>query len=130
MSKLKKKKFQVVAAFLMIFMMCVAIGCGGKSESSSNNSSGAKASKEDLIGVWNGIGNNDKEMITFKEDGSFKEEYDGDLINTGSYTVDESQQTVTCKEKDYGLVFTYQFTLDGDQLTIQLEGGLPRTFQK
>ena len=130
MCKLKKKRMSVLTALLMIFLMCVAVGCGGKSESNGNNGGGSTASKEDLIGVWNGIGNNDKEMITFKKDGSFKEEYDGEVINTGSYTVDESQQTVTCKEKDYGLVFTYQYTLDGDQLTIQIEGGLPRTFQK
>ena len=130
MRKLKKKRMLVLTAVLMIFLMCAAVGCGGKSESNGNNGGGSTASKEDLIGVWNGIGNNDKEMITFKKDGSFKEEYDGEVINTGSYTVDESQQTVTCKEKDYGLVFTYQYTLDGDQLTIQIEGGLPRTFQK
>ena len=131
MKRSGKKHFGFMVKILLVLMMCFAVGCGDKNENNSNGSDEqTQTSKDALIGEWKGIGNNSKEFITFKKDGSYNEGYDGEVINRGSYSVNESNQTVTCTEKDYGMTFEYHFTLDGDNLTIQLSNGLPRTFQK
>lgn len=131
MKRSGKKHFGFMVKILLVLMMCFAVGCGDKNVDNSNGSDEqTQTSKDALIGEWNGIGNSSKEFITFKKDGSYNEGYDGEVINRGSYSVNESNQTVTCTEKDYGMTFEYHFTLDGDNLTIQLSNGLPRTFQK
>ena len=131
MKRSGKKHFGFMVKILLVLMMCFAVGCGDKNENNSNGSGEqTQTSKDALIGEWKGIGNSSKEFITFKKDGSYNEGYDGEVINRGSYSVNESNQTVTCTEKDYGMTFEYHFTLDGDNLTIQLSNGLPRTFQK
>jgi hypothetical protein len=48
----------------------------------------------------------------------------------GTYKVDSTAGTLTVNESEYGMVFTYSVELSGNDLTLQLDGGLPRTFTK
>ena len=48
----------------------------------------------------------------------------------GTYTVNSSAGTLTVNESEYGMVFTYSYELSGDNLTLQMEGGLPRSFAR
>ncbi len=62
-------------------------------------------------------------------DGSYKDIVD-DISVIGTFTVDSIAGTLTVKESEYGMVFKYSYVLSGDNLTLQLSGGLPRTFTR
>jgi hypothetical protein len=65
--------------------------------------------------------------LTLGSDGTYKD-VAGELSIIGTYTVDEVYGTLDVSEKEYGMSFSYSYELSGDNLTIQLNGGLPRTF--
>ena len=84
----------------------------------------------ELVGTWQGVGN-EQGSITFKSDGTFKEDdLPGDLNMEGTYTIDEMNKTVVCIENEYGITYDYAYTITGNELTLQMEYGFPRTFMK
>lgn len=113
-----KKMIKTITVILTVCLMaCIFFGC---SEEKSN----------ELVGTWKGTGN-EHATITFKNDGSFKEKgISADADMSGTYTIDETNKIVVCNEKEYGLSFKYNYTLDGDNLTLQMDIGYPRTFSK
>ena len=44
--------------------------------------------------------------------------------------IDTVSNTVTVNESEYGMSFTYDCTLEGNVLTLQVDGGNPRKFCK
>ena len=68
--------------------------------------------------------------VSFSKDGNYKDDAGDNLYIIGTYTVDEDAQTITVNESEYGMVFVYNFTIDGNKLTLQMDGGLPRSFTK
>ena len=125
--KIKVKLFSAVV--LLVMVICVS-GCSKDENNQDNNqvSETTHASRADLIGKWKGTGN-ELSTITLGSDGSYKDAVD-DLSVIGTYTVDSTAGTLTVHESEYGMVFTYSYELSGDNLTLQLNGGLPRTFTK
>ena len=125
--KIKVKLFSAVV--LLVMIICVS-GCSKDENNQDNNqvSETTHASRADLIGKWKGTGN-EISTIILGSDGSYKDAVD-DLSVIGTYTVDSAAGTLTVNESEYGMVFTYSYELSGDNLTLQLKGGLPRTFTK
>lgn len=118
------KKIIIIGAALLL---CIAIAfiaitrSGGSSSITANN---------ELVGSWVGTGN-EHATVTFKNDGTFTDKGNGkDADMSGTYTIDETNKVVVCTEKDYGLVFRYNYTISGNDLTLQMDIGLPRTFSK
>ena len=120
----KTSKFPIVVLMLVIvFCMCAC----GKENSASAEESNAAAS--DLVGTWKGTGN-EISTLTLGANGSYKDIAGEDMYIIGTYTVNSSAGTLTVNESEYGMVFTYSYELSGDNLTLQMEGGLPRSFAR
>ena len=107
-------------------IICIT-GCS-KEDDNQTSETTTHASRDELIGKWKGTGN-ELSTITLGSDGSYKDAVDGISV-IGTYTVDSNAGTLTVNESEYGMVFTYSYELSGDNLTLQLNGGLPRTFTK
>lgn len=114
------KKFIRMAAVILTccLAMCLFIGCSGGEGGSGGN---------ELVGTWVGTGN-EGATVTFKSNGKYTDKGVSDM--SGTYTIDEANKIVVCTEKEYGLVFQYNYTISGDELTLQMDFGLPRTFKK
>ncbi len=121
-----KKHFKILSVCILLVMIICITGCS--KEDDTKTSETTHASRADLIGKWKGTG---KELstITLGKDGSYKDVVD-DISVIGTYTVDSTAGTLTVNESEYGMVFTYSYELSGDNLTLQLNGGIPRTFTK
>ena len=117
------KRFIIV--LLLMMTLCFA-ACGDENNDQSTEAS--HASSASLVGTWKGTGN-EISTLTLGDDGSYKDVADDVYVN-GTYTVDTATGTLTVNESEYGLVFTYSYELTEDNLTLQLKGGLPRTFVK
>lgn len=120
---------RITKSGMIVFLLIMVIGiaaCGNKE--SDQESAVVHASNDELVGKWKGTGN-EISTLTLGSNGSYKD-IAGELSVIGTYTVDEISGTLTVNEKDYGLVFTYSYELDGDSLTLQMDGGLPRTFAR
>ncbi len=117
-------KNKILFAALLLFMIFCFSACG------ENNSDQAaekvQVSAADFYGTWKGTGQ-ELSTLTLGADGSYRDIADGVSI-IGTYTVDTASGTLTVNESEYGMVFTYGYELSGDDLTLQLNGGRPRTF--
>ena len=111
----------------MLFIVLSISACG-ESDDAAAQSTGSSFSASDLVGKWKGTGE-EISTLTFGRDGSYKDDA-GFAVVEGTYTVDEDAGTITVNEKEYGLVFVYSAELSGNNLTIQTDFGLPRTFTK
>lgn len=123
-----KKYFKLVLTAVLLVLVFGIAACGKKAEESASSSSNEPIFADDLIGSWKGTGN-EISTVTFKQDGSYKDDA-GDVYVIGTYEVDVFARTITIHEKEYGMTFTYDFNLSGDNLTMQLSGGLERNFTK
>ncbi len=121
-----KNHFKILSVCILLVMIICITGCS--KEDDTKTSETTHASRADLIGKWKGTG---KELstITLGKDGSYKDDVD-DISVIGTQTVDATAGTLTVNESEYGMVFTYSYELSGDNLTLQLNGGIPRTFTK
>ena len=124
-----KKAVRIVAITLMLALALSFAACGKKAEPEPEPVVTNKATIQDLYGTWKGIGG-EISTVSFSKDGNYKDDAGDNLYIIGTYTVDEDAQTITVNESEYGMVFTYSYELSGDNLTLQLKGGLPRTFIK
>ena len=121
------KKLIKLNLIVLLLIAVIGITACGKKESEQEPVV-VHASSDELVGKWKGTGD-EISTLTLGSNGSYKD-IAGELSVIGTYTVDEIAGTLTVNEKDYGLVFTYSYELDGDNLTLQLDGGLPRTFAR
>lgn len=124
-----KKAVRIVAITLMLALALSFAACGKKAESEPEPVVTNKATIQDLYGTWKGIGG-EISTVSFSKDGNYKDDAGDNLYIIGTYTVDEDAQTITVNESEYGMVFVYNFTIDGNKLTLQMDGGLPRSFTK
>lgn len=117
-----RKVFKLaVLTAVCLLIMGVFIGCSGGEGGSGGN---------ELVGTWEGTGD-EGATITFKSNGKFSEKgVSKDADMSGTYTIDEANKKVVCKEEEYGLAFEYNYTISGDDLTLQMDIGFPRTFKK
>lgn len=103
--------------------------CGGdkKDTEESTTAAALRGGKiEDLYGTWKGTQGG---TFTFSEDGTCLDQYDSIKIE-GTYSVDEILGTISVTDSETGMTFTYSYVIDGNSLTIQMGGGLPRKFTK
>ena len=125
-------KKNIMIALLLCIVLCLT-GCNGGGESDkTTQSASATASSGVLLGTWKGTGD-EHSTITFGTDGRCKDDfnYDGiQIVTAGPYTINEADSTVLIHDDEYGLDFLYTYTISGNDLTMQLEGGNPRTFRK
>ena len=120
---------KIISAVLVLFVVLSFSACGGSADTSASaQTAGSSFSAADLVGKWKGTGD-EISTITFGKNGSYKDDA-GIAVVEGTYTVDEAAGTITVNEKEYGLVFVYSVELSGNDLTIQTDYGLPRTFKK
>ncbi len=124
-----KKAVRIVAITLMLALALNFAACGKKAEPEPEPVVTNKATIQDLYGTWKGIGG-EISTVSFSKDGNYKDDAGDNLYIIGTYTVDEDAQTITVNESEYGMVFVYNFTIDGNKLTLQMDGGLPRSFTK
>ena len=122
-----KNILKIIPIVLMLFIVLSISACG-ESDDAAAQSTGSSFSASDLVGKWKGTGE-EISTLTFGRDGSYKDDA-GFAVVEGTYTVDEDAGTITVNEKEYGLVFVYSAELSGNNLTIQTDFGLPRTFTK
>ena len=122
-----KKYLKLFTVGILLVMIICITGCS-KEDDNQTSETTTHASRDELIGKWKGTGN-ELSTITLGSDGSYKDAVDGISV-IGTYTVDSNAGTLTVNESEYGMVFTYSYELSGDNLTLQLSGGLPRTFTK
>lgn len=112
-----------VLAVVCCLVMSIFAGCSGGEE-------GGGSGGNELVGTWEGTGD-EGATITFKSNGNFSEKgISKDADMSGTYTIDETNKRVVCTEKEYGLVFDYNYTISGNDLTLQMDIGYPRTFTK
>lgn len=121
------KRNVVIVALLALTLSCAG-ACGKKDAADTKVSQSAPVNSADLVGTWKGTGD-EISTLTLGSDGSYKDDA-GDLYMVGTYKVDSAAGTLTVNESEYGMVFTYSVELSGNDLTLQLDGGLPRTFTK
>ena len=123
------RKTAVMMSFIL--MICLFAGCNG-SAGDKDKSSSPTVDASVFVGTWKGTGN-ETATLTFSADGKMKDvtNLDGTVYSiTGTYTVDSEECYVYVTEDEYGLNFAYHYTISGNDLTLQMEGGLPRTFRK
>ena len=130
------KKF--TAAMMACLLLSVCAGCSGggsdKDNTDTKNQEAVKSqkaiNKDELLGTWKATGE-EKGTITFSADGTFKEEGNAMGVEmSGTYTIDTTNNKLVCSEKENGLTFAYNCTIEGNKLTLQLDRGKPRNFQK
>lgn len=124
-----KKAVRIVAITLILVLALSFAACGKKAEPEPEPVVTNKATIQDLYGTWKGIGG-EISTVSFSKDGNYKDDAGDNLYIIGTYTVDEDAQTITVNESEYGMVFVYNYTIDGNKLTLQMDGGLPRSFTK
>lgn len=119
-----KKNIRILSTALLLTLLLCISACG--KDETEEVSTVPHASKAELVGKWKGTGD-EIATLTLGSDGTYKD-VAGELSIIGTYTVDEVYGTLDVSEKEYGMSFSYSYDLSGDTLTIQLNGGLPRTF--
>ena len=127
-----------MAAMMACLLLSVCAGCSGggsdKDNTDTKNQEAVKSqkaiNKDELLGTWKATGE-EKGTITFSADGTFKEEGNAMGVEmSGTYTIDTTNNKLVCSEKENGLTFAYNCTIEGNKLTLQLDRGKPRNFQK
>lgn len=124
---------KLIKVFLPVLLLAVgmttAFACGTKAEeeeASVENTTSINA--DDLLGTWKGV-EGEISTLTFANNGTFSDDA-GDIYMSGTYSVDTVSNTITVNESEYGMTFVYNCTLEGNVLTIQVDGGKPRKFCK
>ena len=122
------KFVKVLFASLLLPVALSVLACG-KTEVPEEESTGTVQiiKAEDLVGTWKGTGD-EISTVTFGANGSYLDDAGDGLYIKGTYRLDIIDDTITVYESEYGMTFTYDVTLSGDELTLQLSGGKPRTF--
>ena len=122
-----KKSVKIFFAALLLPLVLGVLACG-KTEVPEEETHEAftPLNAEDLYGTWKGTGN-EISTVSFGQNGYYLDDA-GDISMEGTYFVDTIEHEVIVTEKEYGMTFTYHVDLSGDNLTLQVDGGLPRTF--
>ena len=84
--------------------------------------------KNALVGTWSGIGG-ESGTITFTNEGTCQD-VSGNVKIEGSYTIDEDKKTVIVYDDATETGFRYFYDVSDENLTIQMEYGLPRSFER
>lgn len=115
---------------MLMLVVLSALACGKKEDTApASESAVAASSVEDLWGTWKGI-DGEISTVSFAKSGAYRDDAGDGLYVAGTYKVDEAAQTIIVNESEYGMVFEYHFTIDGNVLTMQLDGGKARKFVK
>ena len=135
---MQRLRGNLMAAIMLCLSLFIFAGCSGGGsnnvQETAANRGTAKdqetAKKHELLGTWKATGA-EKGTITFSADGTFKEEGNAMGVEmSGTYTIDTTNNKLVCSEKENGLTFAYNCTIEGNKLTLQLDRGKPRNFQK
>ncbi|MBQ5317043.1 MAG: hypothetical protein J6I96_05770 [Oscillospiraceae bacterium] len=121
----------ILAALMLCTAMCFT-ACDGKTGDRDTPSASGAVTATELVGTWKGTGD-ELATVTFGADGKVKDETDlnGTIITiAGPYSVDTAEHTVFVHDDEDGLDFSYHYTVSGDDLTLQMDGGKARTFKK
>ena len=125
-----KKTVRIIAIAMLMLVVLSALACGKKEDTApASESAVAASSVEDLWGTWKGI-DGEISTVSFAKSGAYRDDAGDGLYVAGTYKVDEAAQTIIVNESEYGMVFEYHFTIDGNVLTMQLDGGKARKFVK
>lgn len=124
---MKKLKRGLIITLLMLMTLSFS-ACGSKEEDNDQASQRPQINADELIGKWKGTGG-EVSTLTLGKDGSYKDDA-GDVSVIGTYSFDQASGTMTVNESEYGLVFSYSVDLSENKLTLQMNGGNPRTFTK
>ena len=124
---MKKMKRGLIITLLMLMTLSY-IACGKKEEDNEQTSQKTQINADELIGKWKGTGG-EVSTLTLGKNGSYKDDA-GDVSIIGTYSFDQASGTMTVKESEYGMVFSYSVELSENKLTLQMNGGNPRTFTK
>ena len=125
-----KKTVRIVSVVLLFMLMVTAFACGKKEEPAPVSETAAGGgSVEDLYGTWKGVGE-EISTVSFTNSGLYRDDAGDGLYIAGTYTVDVNAQTITVNESDYGMVFVYHYSVKGETLTLQMDGGKQRIFVK
>ena len=125
-----KKTAKIITTTLLLLFVASALACGKKTASEPAAAVATTPAKaEDLYGTWKGTGH-EISTVSFAKTGAYRDDAGDGLYVSGTYTVDEASQTITVNEEEYGMTFVYDFTVDGNKLTLQMNGGNLRTFVK
>ena len=122
------KKIKTVLSISFILLTVFLCACSKQDSGSDQANVNTQITIDDLAGKWKGTGN-EISTLTLGKDGSYKDVAEGVSI-VGTYTIDAASGTMTVNESEYGMVFSYSYELSGNDLTLQMNGGLPRTFTK
>ena len=123
------KKTARVFSVALILLLVLGLAACNKKAAAEEEANTNPVTLNDLYGSWKGI-NGEISTVSFSKDGDYMDNAGDGLYVSGTYSFNEADQTVTVYEKEYGMVFVYSVTLSGNQLTLQMDGGLPRTFAK
>ncbi len=124
-----KKAVRIISVALLLMMVVTAFGCGKKEESAPASETSGGGSVEELYGTWKGVGE-EISTVSFTNTGIYRDDAGDGLYINGTYTVDVNAQTITVNESEYGMVFVYAYSVKGNTLTLQLDGGKLRVFTK
>jgi hypothetical protein len=126
-----KKAVRVISVAMLMVLVLTAFACGKKEEAApaSEVVTAGGGSVEDLYGTWKGVGE-EISTVSFTNSGLYRDDAGDGLYIAGTYTVDVASQTITVNESDYGMVFVYSYSVKGNTLTLQVDGGKQRIFVK
>ena len=117
-----KRLLKYITLFCMI--ICMTLGLAACSSSCSTSSTPAN----ELVGTWVGTGN-EISTITFENNGMCIDDAGSAKIE-GPYVINETMKYVNVQDEETGLEFAYSYSINGDNLVLQLDYGLPRTFKR
>ena len=124
-----KKTVKIISITMILVLVLSAFACGKKEEPAQESTTTGTATAEDLLGTWTGTAG-EISTVSFSKSGSYMDNAGDGLYISGTYTVNEADQTVTVNEDEYGMVFVYHYTVDGNKMTLQIDGGKVRNFIK
>lgn len=124
-----KKTVKIISLTMILVLVLSAFACGKKEEPALESTTTGTATAEDLLGTWTGTAG-EISTVSFSKSGSYMDNAGDGLYISGTYTVNEADQTVTVNEDEYGMVFVYHYTVDGNKMTLQIDGGKVRNFIK
>ena len=87
-----------------------------------------KGPKNALVGTWSGI-DGENSTITFTNEGTCQDVSANTKIE-GTYRIDEDKKTVIVYDGETETGFRYFYDVSEDNLTLQMEYGLPRSFER
>ncbi|MBR4579880.1 MAG: hypothetical protein IKO32_01455 [Lachnospiraceae bacterium] len=123
-----KKTVRVISVALILMMVLSAVACGKKAEPvQTEEFTGGSA--QSLLGTWKGTAG-EISTLSFTKDGKYMDNAGDGLYINGTYSVNESANTITVNEEEYGMVFVYNYSVSDNSLTLQLDGGKARKFTR